>query len=72
MPASGPLPRRRHRALAVVAAALVLTGLWSAVVAPHVPWLLIALIVFVLWRHERFGRSYRRHYRRQVLDDRPW
>jgi hypothetical protein len=72
VPASGPVPHRRHRALAVVAVALVLTGLFSALVPPHVPWLVIAVIVFLVLRHDRFGRSYRRHYRRRVLDDRPW
>lgn len=60
-PASAPVPRRRHRLLAAVALAAVLAGLWSAVVAPHVPWLLIALIAFVVWRHDRYRHSYRHH-----------
>ena len=73
-----PMPRRRPRALAVLVALLVLATAWSAAVAsrvpfllvPHVPWLLIGLIVFFVWRRDRFGRRYR--YRRRVLDERPW
>jgi hypothetical protein len=41
-------------------------------VAPHVPWLLIALIVFLVWRHDRFRRYDRYRYRGRVPRDRPW
>jgi hypothetical protein len=70
--ATAPLPRRRYHVLALVAVALLIASAWSAMVAPHVPWLLIALIVFVVWRHDRFRRYYRYRYRGRVLGDRPW
>jgi uncharacterized membrane protein YccC len=73
-PPAPPAPRRRPRSLvhvlAVVAVLFVLAGLWSAMVPPHVPWLLIAVIVFLVWRRDRFHRYYRYRYRH--LDERPW
>ncbi len=69
-----PVPRRRHHVLLIVAVVFVVASLWSAMVPPHVPWLLIALIVFLIWRRDRFGRSYNRgyRYRHRVFDERPW
>ena len=58
----------------LVAVVFVVASLWSAMFAPHVPWLLIALIVFLIWRRDRFGRYYNRgyRYRHRVFDERPW
>jgi Domain of unknown function (DUF1707) len=76
---SAPVPRRRIHVLAVVAVVLLTMGVWASIApwmqrgAPfHVPWFLIALIFFFVWRRNRFRRSYAYRYRRRVFDERPW
>jgi hypothetical protein len=56
-----PTPDRRRRPRLVAAALLVIAvvcGL-AFVTTPHVPWILIALIAFLLWRRDRRRAAYR-------------
>jgi len=65
-----PAPRRRSWGLALILVLLVISAGWYGaapyahwVFVPHLPWLLIALVAFFVWRRDRFRHYY--HHRRR-------
>jgi hypothetical protein len=74
-PAGPPKPaRHRSRLLAIVLLALVFAAAVSRLVHPflgwwHIPWLLVALVAFVIWRHTRFHHHRFHHHGSPVTLD---
>jgi hypothetical protein len=66
--AQPPAPARRHpaaRVLGMCLAAAVVFSLASAAVAGaawHVPWVVIAIVAFLAWRHYSWGHWHHHHH----------